>query len=78
MTEIDLETPGYDLNVGDEANIICHLIPSDATADLLTWTSSNEKVVTANNQGHLTAKGYGTATITATASNGTSKTTTIT
>lgn len=78
VTGIDLETPGYDLNVGDEANIICHLIPSDATADLLTWTSSNEKVVTVNNQGHLTAKGYGTATITATASNGTSKTTTIT
>lgn len=78
VTGIDLETPGYDLNVGDEANITCHLIPSDATADLLTWTSSNEKVVTVNSQGHVTAIGYGTATITATASNGISKTTTIT
>lgn len=78
VTGIDLETPGFDLNVGDEANITCQLIPSDATADLLTWTSSNEKVVAVNNQGHITAIGYGTATITATASNGTSKTATVT
>jgi uncharacterized protein YjdB len=78
VTGIDLATPGYDLNIGDEAAITCNLIPSDATADLLTWTSSNEKVATVNNQGHVTAIGYGTANITATASNGISKTVAIT
>ena len=73
VTGIALEAPGYDLNVGESAQIGCSLIPADATADLLTWTSSNESIATVNNQGVVTALSYGTTTITATSSNGVSK-----
>lgn len=73
VTGIALEAPGYDLNVGESAQIGCSLIPADATADLLTWTSSNESIATVNNQGVVTAQSYGTTTITATSSNGVSK-----
>lgn len=78
VTGIELLTPGYDLSVGDVASITCNLIPADATADLLTWTTSDASIVTVNEQGQLTANGYGTATITATATNGISKSVDIT
>lgn len=73
VTGIALDAPGYDLNVGESAQIGCSLIPADATADLLTWTSSNERVATVNAQGVVTASKYGTTTITATSGNGVSK-----
>lgn len=73
VTDIALEAPGYDLNVGESAQIGCTLIPADATADLLTWTSSDEQVATVNAQGVVTAHKYGTTTITATSDNGVSK-----
>jgi uncharacterized protein YjdB len=73
VTGIALEAPGYDLNVGESSQIGCSLIPADATADLLTWTSSDESVATVNAQGVVTALKYGTTTITATSSNGVSK-----
>lgn len=73
VTGISLEAPGYDLNVGESAQIGCTLIPADATADLLTWKSSDESVATVNTQGVVTALKYGTTTITATSNNGVSK-----
>ena len=73
VTGIALDAPGYDLNMGESAQIGCSLIPADATADLLTWTSSNERVATVNAQGVVTALKYGTTTITATSGNGVSK-----
>lgn len=78
VTGIDLLAPGYDLSIGDVAAITCQLIPADATADLLQWTSSDEAIVSVNSQGQLTAKAYGTATITAKATNGTAKSVDIT
>lgn len=61
-----LMAPGYDLNIGDKGTIKCDLIPVDATADLLTWSSSDESIATVDAKGEVTGKGYGTATITAT------------
>ena len=55
VTGISLEAPGYDLNVGESAQIGCTLIPADATADLLAWKSSDESVATVNTQGVVTA-----------------------
>ena len=47
--------------------------PSNATNKSVTWKSSNTKVVTINSAGRLTAVGNGSATITATAKDGSKK-----
>lgn len=47
--------------------------PSNATNKSVTWKSSNTKVVTVNSAGKLTAVGNGSATITATAKDGSKK-----
>ena len=47
--------------------------PSNASNKILTWTSSNTDVATVNIYGVVTSKGYGTATITATATDGSNK-----
>lgn len=47
--------------------------PSNATNKSVTWQSSNTKVVTVNSAGKLTAVGNGSATITATAKDGSKK-----
>lgn len=70
VESLKLTLPGYDLNIGDKATIKCALIPADATSDLLSWSSSDESIVTVDAKGEVTAKGYGTATITATSANG--------
>ena len=49
------------------------ITPSDASNKILTWTSSNTDVATVNIYGVVTSKGYGTATITATATDGSNK-----
>lgn len=78
VTGIELSAPGYDLNVGESARIDCSLIPADATADLLTWKSSDESVLTVSNQGFVTAIGYGKATVTAIANSGVTRSVEIT
>lgn len=78
VTGIELYAPGYDLNIGESAKIDCSLIPADATADLLTWQSSDESILKVNNQGIVTGVGYGTATVTAVANSGVTRTIDIT
>ena len=78
MESLKLTTPGYDLNIGDKGTIKCELVPVDATADLLTWISSDESIVTVDSKGEVTGKGYGTAVITATSGNGKSASVNIT
>lgn len=78
VTDIELEAPGYDLNIGDKATITTQLIPADATADLLEWTSSDEDIVKVSNTGVVTGISYGTATITAKAESGVTKSVQIT
>ena len=78
VESLKLTTPGYDLNIGDKGNIKCELVPVDATADLLTWISSDESIVTVDSKGEVTGKGYGTAVITATSGNGKSASVNIT
>lgn len=78
VESLKLTTPGYDLNIGDKGTIKCELVPADATADLLTWISSDESIVTVDSKGEVTGVGYGTAVITATSSNGKSASVNIT
>ena len=70
VTGINLFGPGYDLSIGGKGTITTTLEPSDATADMLEWTSSNEEIVTVSETGVVTGVNYGTATITAKAESG--------
>ncbi|MBO6216729.1 MAG: DUF4979 domain-containing protein [Prevotella sp.] len=78
VTDIILEGPGYDLGLGEKGVITTQLLPADATADMLEWTSSDESILTVSSTGEVTAVGYGTATITAKAESGVTETIDIT
>ena len=61
-TEITVNPASLDLFVGDETVIIANLTPRDAGN--VTFTSSDDSVVTVDNQGNVIAQGKGTAIIT--------------
>lgn len=54
------------MTLGEAMTIKATVTPDDATDPTVTWSSSNEKVVTVDENGNVTATGVGTATITAT------------
>ena len=62
------------LNVGETGTLAAAITPDNATDQTLTWTSSDTTVATVDENGTITAVGAGTATITATATNGTEDT----
>ena len=76
-TGIKISKSSLSLTVGDTSTITAEVSPSNATDKKVTWTSSNTKVATVSN-GKITAKGEGTATITAKTSGGQTKTCTVT
>ena len=78
VTGITLFSPGYDLGIGDQGTITTQLVPADATADLLEWSSSDNDIVSVSATGVVTGKNYGTATITAKAESGVAQTIDIT
>ncbi|HBQ5645152.1 TPA: Ig-like domain-containing protein [Klebsiella variicola] len=55
---------------GSTQQLNATIAPSNATNQAITWTSSDEDVATVNANGLVTAVGAGTATITATTSDG--------
>lgn len=56
--------------VGGTETLTATITPSDVINKTLTWTSSNTTVATVDQSGKVTAKKLGTATITATATDG--------
>ena len=56
--------------VGESKAVTATVKPDDATNKALTWTSSDETVATVDATGKVTGKKIGTATITATAQDG--------
>ncbi len=64
--------------VGATVQLIATVAPEDATDKTLTWTSSDEAVVTVDADGLVTAVATGTATITVTTANGLSATCVVT
>lgn len=66
---ISLDRTTLTLQEGSSYTLTATIIPSDATNKLITWTSDNEDVATVSN-GRVMAKSSGTATITATTSDG--------
>lgn len=69
VTGITLEPSTLDMLVGDIAKLKANVLPADATVKDVTWSSSNEDVVTVED-GILTAKTIGTSTITVTTAEG--------
>jgi len=55
---------------GDFETLIASVSPDNATNQTVKWTSSNETVATVTNNGKVTAKAPGTATITVTTEDG--------
>lgn len=68
VTEITLAALA--IYVGESKAVTATVKPDDATNKALTWTSSDETVATVDATGKVTGKKIGTATITATARDG--------
>lgn len=69
VTGISLSRSTLRLNKGDSSTLTATITPSDAGNKTVTWSSSNNAVVSVSG-GKITAKSAGTATITATTNNG--------
>ncbi len=70
LDDIHFETNKVSLDVGENVQLDVIYEPREATDKNLVWKSSDDKVVTVDNNGKVTAIGNGNATITATSSNG--------
>ena len=66
------------LYVGNKFTLTASVSPENATDKSLSYTSSNESIVTVTNKGVVTATGVGTATITVVSANGAKATMSIT
>ena len=69
VTSVKLNKTSADMKVGQSMTLSATVAPSNATNKSVIWTSSNRAVATVEN-GKVTAKGAGTATITAKSNNG--------
>ena len=70
VTQVELDKTSLTLNVGDEETLIPTITPDNATDKSVTWESSASGVATVDTSGKVTAVSVGTATITATAADG--------
>ncbi len=69
-TGISLTNSELLMRVGDTAELIAIVIPSNATDQTVTWTSSDESIATVDDKGIVTAISPGLTIITATTANG--------
>ncbi|MCR4748882.1 MAG: Ig-like domain-containing protein [Lachnospiraceae bacterium] len=58
------------MQIGDTVQLACTVSPANATDSSVTWSSSDDKVVTVDDKGLITAVANGEATIRATANDG--------
>ncbi len=63
VTGISLNTTNLEMNLGDTYDLTCTILPNNATNKDVEWSSSNGDIVSVEN-GKLTAKSKGEATIT--------------
>ena len=68
---VGLNEEAITLKKGDTYQLVSAVVPSDATDQTLTWTSSKTDVATVDATGKVTAIAAGTANITATTNDGT-------
>ena len=74
VTGVTLNKTETTIEVGKDETLTATVSPDDATDKTVTWSSSDESVATVDENGKVTAVKAGTATITATATNGTDDT----
>ena len=70
---ITLNMESNAMTIGEVAQCEATITPSNATFKQLTWSSSNETIATVDENGLITAKAIGTATITAKATDGSNR-----
>lgn len=70
VTEVIISRLEAALNIGDTLKLNYKVEPSNATNQMVTWSSSNPNIVTVDSNGLVTAKDSGIAKITAKSSNG--------
>ncbi len=70
LTSIELDAEEAVVNIYDSRQLGVAFTPADATYKKVTWSSSDETVVTVDSKGVVTGVGEGTAVITATAVDG--------
>ncbi|MBR6248904.1 MAG: Ig-like domain-containing protein [Muribaculaceae bacterium] len=71
VTGISLNKTSATINNGETLQLTYSVTPSNASNKTVTWTSSNAAIATVDNTGLVTAKAFGSATITATTTDGT-------
>ncbi|WP_347223367.1 Ig-like domain-containing protein, partial [Bacteroides congonensis] len=72
VTSVSLNKSSTSLEVGKTERLTASVAPSNASNKNITWSSSNTNIATVSN-GVITARSAGTATITATAADGSGK-----
>ena len=73
VTGVTLNKSSLSLYAGLTSTLTATVLPEDASNKTLVWTSSDESVATVNQSGKVTAVAKGSATITASASDGSGK-----
>lgn len=68
-TFISVESSKLVFDIGDEETLFCDITPTSAS-EVMAWSSSDENVATVSEDGRLVIVGGGSATITATATDG--------
>lgn len=71
ITELGLNQTAAIVKPGTQIDLEPIIEPSNATYTTLNWTTSNDKVATVDQQGHITVVARGTAVITAATTDGT-------
>ena len=70
VSGVTISPESLTLVYGESGTLTASVLPENATDPSLIWSSSDPAVITVNNQGVVTSVCAGTATVTATASNG--------
>jgi uncharacterized protein YjdB len=70
VSSIKINGTGGNINIGESRRLTADVEPSSATNAGVSWSSSNPSVIKVESSGMITAVGYGAATVTAMASDG--------
>lgn len=70
VTEVSVNPSSVKINAGEKMSIAGIVYPLNATDKTINWSSSNEKVVRIDKNGHVSAVGGGSATILAVTADG--------